>query len=160
MTDEWTPETIRLFLQREIDDFRVSVDRQFCNADKAILKAELAGDKRFDSISLAIGQLTETVRGLINRAEVVTLITGANGHADTLAAQLSAIQASASTRLLEVEKRTASRFDQADGRLGAIEDRRTAARFSIAQIISGLTLMVFLISVSVAVVVAYSTLAK
>src|SRR5664279_1895415 len=180
--DNWSSATLRALLQAEINDLRLLMDTRFAagdvavraaflaaekavaaalaSAETAVGKAETANDKRFDAITMAMSNLTERMREQIAGLEAVgrTLVTRV--EADSLKSTVTIMQERLADRLLEVEKKTNSRFDQADGRIRGIEDRRTAFRLNQTQLVGILTLLLFLVSVAAGVTGVVMTIIK
>jgi hypothetical protein len=172
--DNWSTASLRALLQTEVDDLRLLMDTRFdagdvavraaflaaekavaaalASAETAVGKAEVATDKRFDAITLAMSNLTERMREQIGGLEAVgrTLVTRV--EAEALKATITTMQERLADRLLEVEKKNSQRWDMADGRVGALEDRRTAFRLNTTQILGVITVLLFLASVTTAVV--------
>jgi hypothetical protein len=180
--DNWSSAALRALLQAELNDLRVLMDTRFdagdvavkaaflaaekavaaalASAETAVGKAEVATDKRFDAITLAMGQLTERVREQITGLEVQgrTLVTRV--EADSLKSTVTIMQERIADRLLEVERKANQRFDLSDGRIRGIEERRTAFRMSQTQLIGVITVILFLISVAAGVTGVIVTLTK
>jgi hypothetical protein len=172
--DNWSSAALRALLQAEINDLRLLMDTRFdagdvavraaflaaekavaaalASAETAVGKAEVATDKRFDAITLAMGNLTERVREQITGLEAVgrTLVTRV--EADALKATVTTMQERLADRLLEVEKKANQRFDLSDGRIRGIEERRTAFRLNTTQVLGIITVLLFLVSVTAAVI--------
>jgi hypothetical protein len=171
--DNWSSAALRALLQSEINDLRLLMDTRFdagdvavraaflaaekavaaalASAETAVGKAEVATDKRFDAITLAMGQLTERVREQIAGLEGVGRTLVSRVEADSLKSTITVMQERLADRLLEVEKKTAQRFDLADGRIRGIEDRRQAFRLNTTQVLGIITILLFLVSVAAAV---------
>jgi hypothetical protein len=78
--DEWTLETLRVYLEERInalhlllderaEDQRRAMEAALASAEKAVGKAELAAEKRFDSVNEFRGQLTDQALTFMTRTE-------------------------------------------------------------------------------------------
>jgi hypothetical protein len=172
--DNWSTASVRALLQAQIDDLRLLMETRFnaadiavsaaflaaekavaaalASAETAVGKAETANDKRFDAITLAMAQLTERMREQIAGLESIGRGLVTRVEADSLKNTVTIMQERLADRLLEVEKKTNSRFDQADGRIRGIEDRRQAFRLNTTQVVGIITVLLFLVSVIAAVI--------
>jgi NADH dehydrogenase/NADH:ubiquinone oxidoreductase subunit G len=171
--DNWSTASLRALLQAEVDDLRLLMDTRFnagdvavraafesaekavaaalASAETAVGKAEVATDKRFDAITLAMSNLTERVREQIAGLEGVGRTLVSRVEAEALKATITTMQERLADRLLEVEKKANQRFDLSDGRIRGIEERRTAFRLNTTQVLGVLTVLLFLVSVAAAV---------
>ena len=68
--DEWTMQTMRVYVDEKLDAQEKSVQVALTAADRAILKAENANDKRFESVNEFRGQLRDQTLTFIPREEV------------------------------------------------------------------------------------------
>ena len=74
MTDtnnsEWSMQSMRVYVEAKLDAQEKSVQVALSAADRAILKAESANDKRFESVNEFRGQLRDQTLTFIPREEV------------------------------------------------------------------------------------------
>lgn len=100
----WTIETVlaHLLALRQADQDAVrtafsaqkgAVDAALAAADRAVLKAEVAADKRFDGVNEFRGTLADQQRTLIPRAEVVVMMTSLSDRVDAISKQMEKIHA-------------------------------------------------------------------
>jgi hypothetical protein len=138
---EWTVETLRQYLQRQLDDIRVmleerhvtqtkAVDAAFLaqrtamqaaltsaqrevatallSSENAVRKAEVAAEKRFESVNEFRAQLSDQAATFLSRNE-------ADARISALAEKLDTETARNSARISELELRLTSRLDLRDG---------------------------------------------
>src|SRR5450631_2376737 len=109
--DNWSTAALRALLQAEVDDLRLLMDTRFnagdeavqaaflaaekavaaalASAETAVGKAEVATDKRFDAITLAMSNLTERVREQIAGLEGVGRTYVSRVEAESLKATIT-----------------------------------------------------------------------
>jgi len=69
---KWKISTLRTFLQRQIDDQAKAVAVALESAEKAVIKAEEAANKRFESVNEFRQQLNDQTKTFMTRDEVET----------------------------------------------------------------------------------------
>lgn len=110
---DWTIDTLREHVQRQLDDLRGSLDERYATqqiamqtaltaaeravqtallaAEKAVSKAEIAAEKRFDSVNEFRAQLSDQATTFMPRTEAEQRIANNTEKIDSLAARLNTI---------------------------------------------------------------------
>jgi hypothetical protein len=81
----------RRYEQRFLDS-KTAVDAALSAAKEAVIKAEVAADKRFESVNEFRGTLADQQVRLIPRAEVLVLIQGMQEKVDNLKIEMARLQ--------------------------------------------------------------------
>ena len=136
--DGWTLDTLRIHLQRQIDD-RVTLtdERHKANqeavqaalqaAKEAVAKAETAMDKRFDGVNEFRQTLSDQAASFPTRAEM-------KAEVEKVAAEATRN----TTRLAELELRLTTRLDTSQGAASGGRQVRDDQRLNISAIIAAL----------------------
>ena len=75
MTDEgtWTIITLKEYIERRFGDQSKAIDAALAAAEKAVTKAEIATEKRFDSVNEFRKTLSDQASGFLQRGEFSAL---------------------------------------------------------------------------------------
>jgi hypothetical protein len=174
----WSVETLRAHLQRQLDDLRAALDERHQTqtkavdtafiaqqtamqaalqaVEKAITKAEIASDKRFESVNAFRAQLNDQAATFMPRAEHNAR------KADTEASLSATRERHASdvdrinTRITEIENRVTSRLDLLSGQRQGADDIQARKRAQTAQLVAIVSTVLFAISVATAILLGFN----
>ena len=111
------------------------------NAEKATAKAELAAERRFESVNEFRKALTDQTATFIPRAEY-----------DTAHAALTERVTSSADRVAALELRLTSRLDRGEGSDAGAAGQRTDQRLNMSQVIAGIATLVAVVTLVLYVV--------
>ncbi len=80
----WTLDTLYLHFTKIITDQEKALQTALINSDKAISKAELSAEKRFDSVNEFRSLVNDLIKDLIPRTEVIILLKALADRISTL----------------------------------------------------------------------------
>jgi hypothetical protein len=91
----WTTDTLRIYLDKQIETLRLNIARRFDDAEKAlsvslvsskdaVAKAEIATEKRFDTLNGYRAIMADQAARLMPRAEIEQRTAGLNDRLDRI----------------------------------------------------------------------------
>jgi len=85
---EWTVFTLKEHFDEKFEDAKLAVNSALAAAEKAVVKAEAASEKRFEGVNEFRSALADQQRTLIPRAEVEVIIKTIDIRLENLTARL------------------------------------------------------------------------
>lgn len=123
---------------------------------EAVTKAEVASEKRFESVNEFRAQLADQAGTFVSRLEAEARRAEADGRHTSLVEKLDTETSRNAERISEVETRLTSRMDLNQGsELGARSAAETR-RASTAQIIAMLAVVLTTVSIAVAIILGFN----
>jgi hypothetical protein len=121
------------------------------SAKEAVGKAEIASDKRFESINEFRGQLADMITTLIPRQEVEARFAALGDKLENDTTRLSERFNDAEQRIVQQLRDLTARMDTETGRTSGAMETTTTRRLDTSQLIAALGTLVAILSVAAAV---------
>lgn len=128
----WTVDTLKEHLEDRVTALKERLDERHKAQMEAIAKAEVAGEKRFDSVNEFRGQLTDQAATFVTRKE------------------LEAIVGSVESSLSDLK----TRVDTSQGQATGARETRDVKRVDSSRLIAALGLVVAAIAAMTAIIIA------